>query len=782
MQPCGTLQMRTRSKRNTRQAAPEVTSRPAVRVAEICMLAGIYGALLAPLIYTRSTIYPFTYPKVLFFQAAVDLTFPVWLALALRDRRYRPRPSGLLWSMLAWALAMTLATCFGDNPWRSLFSYPERMTGLWSQLHVLAWFVMATGTMKTTERRRRLVTVQLAAMFVAACAAIGQSADPTFIGAGEVGAGERLFGLLGNPIYLGGYETFTIPFAILLLRDVHGGRRGLLLLPVLAGLGALVLAGSRGPMLGLAAGLVVTVVVLGIAGRHRRLVVAATTGLLAVAATYGMFGALVANRPSMEPFWVQHENLRHFFCFSEPARLSLWRAAWDGFLRRPLLGWGPGGYESAFDVVYRGSFHILDCQDKAHNVPLGALCETGALGAAAYLAMWASFVVAVVRAARHSALTWPQSAALLGAGAGYFVHSLFAPDELATDLAVAVTFAVAAISTPAAEQSGRDAVPDPLSPVRIAQISLVSASALAVLLVGSLLPFISSCLAKSAMDGASRDSSAKIIAWLEEAQRLPTPYLDDQLAAVIGIAEDSVQPSKVRTWPQQKVISLALKLTEDYLRANPSHARYRTELANALATLARGTGRTDIERQAESLYLQSIAESPSRQTYRFAYAKFLTRSGRLGEAEEQLRRALVADPGMGEAIWSLGRFLWNDLKQADEGSRLMADSADVAAGKRFVPRSPLEWLQLAQALARQQRTDKLRAMVDSLQQSLPSDQLGTKACVEIAKAMEDVGLFRERDQVLQLGIKRSVLLAATVGDVLAGSARLRDGGRSAATR
>ena len=64
--------MRTKSKMSPRQAAPGVTRGPALRVAELCVLAGIYGALLAPLVYTQSTIYPFVYPKALLFQAVVE--------------------------------------------------------------------------------------------------------------------------------------------------------------------------------------------------------------------------------------------------------------------------------------------------------------------------------------------------------------------------------------------------------------------------------------------------------------------------------------------------------------------------------------------------------------------------------------------------------------------------------------------------------------------------------------------------------------------------------------
>jgi tetratricopeptide (TPR) repeat protein len=437
-----------------------------------------------------------------------------------------------------------------------------------------------------------------------------------------------------------------------------------------------------------------------------------------------------------------------------------------------------GGYEAAFDSVFRPAFHPLDYQDRAHNVLLGVICETGAIGAMAYLAMWVSFAVAAVRAARTGALTCLQGAALLGAGAGYFVHSLFAPEGIATDLMVAVTFAVAAVSGTAEPSEPAEAF-TPMGPKQRILLGIASASALAVLWFGSLSPFLSSYFAKRAMSAASSSNGDQLIAWLDDAQRFPSPYVDDKLATAIGIAEEAVRSDSVRTSTQKEtLIRLALKMTSEYLHAYPSHARYRTHLADSLVTIGRGSGRRELEQQAESLYLQSIAESPNRQVYRFAYAKFLTKSGRQDEAEEQYRRALAAAPAMGKAIWSLGRFLWSVRGQVEEGSRMMTKSIEVAQYDRFWPESPLEWLQLAEALAKQHRTDLLRGLLTSLR-GLPTDPLSAKACVEIAKVMEDFGLLAERDQLLQLGINRNASLATTVGEVLAGRARLRGGDKLA---
>jgi len=755
----------------------------AARLAEWVVLAGIYGALLMPLVYTRATMFPFVYPKALFFQAVVDIAFPAWVALAFRDPRYRPRPSWLLGSMIAWIAAMTLATCFGENPRRSLFSYPERMTGLLSQLHVVAWFLMASGTLKTVKRWRRLLEVHLAVAFASACVVTVQLLHPTFIGASQVGQGDRLAGFLGNPIYLAAYEAFSIPFAVVLFRGARTGRRALYLLAALAAVWAMLLAGSRGPMLGLAVGIVSTVLVLGLAGQYKGLATATAVGAVVVAATYGLALAFLVGRPSMQPFWAAHRNLRHLFDFAvEPVRLGLWKAAWAGFASRPLLGWGPGGYELALDAVFRPSFHTLGIQDKAHSILLGVLCENGAIGAISYLGVWASFFVAAMRSVRNGSLTPLQGAALMGAGAGYFVQGLFAPDSTATDLTVAVAFVAVASAHATAEPHNTDRDLRVLSRLGwYTRLGLVSAVALSLLLFGSVLPFVASRYAKQAVDRTPENDSAAIIASLDRAHRFPSPYLDDRFTAITGITQGLAQANLLETWPQRAAqIGLTMAVADEYLHDNPTHARFRSHLADTLVAVGRVTDQAAMDGRAESLYRQSIAESPTRQINRFAYARFLTRLGRIPEAEDQYRKALASDPSIGESRWLLGQFLWRYLKQPDEGTRLMADAIEGDAINRYLASSPLEWVQLAQALGRQHRNDKLRALVAPLR-ALPNGPGPASACLEIAKLLEDAGLVAERDQVLRLGIARNPSLASTVAPALGGMARLRDGGSQSST-
>ncbi|MFQ6028385.1 MAG: O-antigen ligase family protein, partial [Dehalococcoidia bacterium] len=107
-------------------------------------------------------------------------------------------------------------------------------------------------------------------------------------------------------------------------------------------------------------------------------------------------------------------------------RLPAIQAGFNGFLERPLLGWGPENFGAAFDrhadpdIFQQGSF----TQDRAHNVIFEELVTKGILGFGAFLALWGVLVWAVVRSrrpVREEVLRY----AVLGALVGYLTQSMF---------------------------------------------------------------------------------------------------------------------------------------------------------------------------------------------------------------------------------------------------------------------------------------------------------------------------------------------------------------------
>ncbi|HEX5760920.1 MAG TPA: O-antigen ligase family protein, partial [Thermoanaerobaculia bacterium] len=89
---------------------------------------------------------------------------------------------------------------------------------------------------------------------------------------------------------------------------------------------------------------------------------------------------------------------------SASARAVYWRAGWEGFLARPLLGWGPGATPwtaARFLEPLPGVNPPGEAVGELHSLPVQLLYEIGALGAlaaAALVALFAARRVAALRA------------------------------------------------------------------------------------------------------------------------------------------------------------------------------------------------------------------------------------------------------------------------------------------------------------------------------------------------------------------------------------------------
>lgn len=63
------------------------------------------------------------------------------------------------------------------------------------------------------------------------------------------------------------------------------------------------------------------------------------------------------------------------------ARVPFWEVAWQGFLERPLFGWGPGSFPGYYRNHLSDSAKLHDIPSHAHNLLLHVLFERGLVGA-----------------------------------------------------------------------------------------------------------------------------------------------------------------------------------------------------------------------------------------------------------------------------------------------------------------------------------------------------------------------------------------------------------------
>ncbi len=210
-----------------------------------------YLALLMPLVTLPGVIYPHVFGKSLYLYSVLILTLPAY-AILLLDTRYRPPVTPILQGLVILFAVTLLATLFAHDPALSFWSYPARMTGLWSLLHFGLFFLLLS-VFRDPGEWRRLVLFSISISLVVAIITLAEKFDsPLDTGAWD----ERSGSLLGNPAFLSAYLLFNLFFALWRLDEARRwtGRAVFVLILTLQ-LGALAQAATRGALVALILGL-----------------------------------------------------------------------------------------------------------------------------------------------------------------------------------------------------------------------------------------------------------------------------------------------------------------------------------------------------------------------------------------------------------------------------------------------------------------------------------------------------------------------------------------------
>jgi O-antigen ligase len=77
-------------------------------------------------------------------------------------------------------------------------------------------------------------------------------------------------------------------------------------------------------------------------------------------------------------------------------RFWVWGSAWQGFLERPVLGWGLENFTTVYDRFFNPNFFVPGQNgetwfDRAHSVFFDYLTETGIVGLISYLGIFVVF-------------------------------------------------------------------------------------------------------------------------------------------------------------------------------------------------------------------------------------------------------------------------------------------------------------------------------------------------------------------------------------------------------
>ena len=402
-------------------------------------MTGLWAVLLVPFFVANLMYFPFITGKNFAFRIIVEIIFALWVYLAFVDAKYRPKFSWISISVGIFVFIMLIADIFAVNPLKALWSNYERMDGWITLIHLLMYMIVFGSVMKTEQNWKWFFRSSL----IASTVMIGYVLKEWLMD-GSL----RVSVQLGNPIYVAVYYLFNFFFALILLnkdvieksvdtpKPVKSIFTNWLTYVYLAS--AFISAfgiwrtSTRGVILGLLGGLVVTSIAIAIFEKKNKLIKnSAIGGLVVIAVLVGGFFAIkntqfVKNNVTLERLAeISWTNVAG----QGQARQYVWPMALKGAMEKPILGWGQDGFNYVFNKYYDPRMYNQEQWfDRAHNTPLDVLVAGGALGLIAYLFIFISALVVLWK--RRNNLGTTDAALLLGLLAAYFAQNLFVFDNL----------------------------------------------------------------------------------------------------------------------------------------------------------------------------------------------------------------------------------------------------------------------------------------------------------------------------------------------------------------
>ena len=345
---------------------------------------GTYLILFTPLIIWRTSFFPFVTPKTIYFRILVEIIFAAYLFLAMSFSQYRPRINILAISIFLFIGVLVLTSYLGINFERSFWSTYERMTGLFTMFHLLAFFIILTSVFQKREDWEKILATSIIVGVLLSLYVLLTSQQLSTRGGGTI----------GNTSFMATYLLFDIFFAIILFLVKRGDWRIFSGISLAILLPTLLTSSARGAIISFSGGLVLLFLGYLIFSEKKIL---KRTGIVLIFFLI-ILGIILA---IYQPLFVKNK-IKAISRDMEP-RFIVWKKAWKGFLERPIFGWGPENFNVVFLKFFNPCMFLGECGgeiwfDRVHNVILDTLITTGIVGILSYLLIFAIAIFCLLKA------------------------------------------------------------------------------------------------------------------------------------------------------------------------------------------------------------------------------------------------------------------------------------------------------------------------------------------------------------------------------------------------
>ncbi|OIO47460.1 MAG: hypothetical protein AUJ33_01640 [Parcubacteria group bacterium CG1_02_40_25] len=400
----------------------------------------VFLIFLTPLLVVPKSYFPFIFWRTIIFRILVEIIVVVYIILVLEQRKYLPKRSCLILSVVIFWGMLVLTTFTSLNVYHSFWSNQERMEGLFTMTHFVALFLVATGVFRKKEDWYWFFKVSFCVSLIASVYGFLQKIHISWSWV-VLGGQDRLSSTIGNPAYFAAYLIPHIFLGVILSRRSQvRSSRIFYLGGVIFELALLYWTATRGALLGLIVAIIFLFLFLFFQRTKR---VFKFIGL-AFLILFIAFSFLIYHfrdsrilQKSTAIYRLTHISLSGAYDTSTQTRVVVWRMAFNAWQKKPILGWGPENFHAAFNDQLDFKLFNMPGEtwyDRAHNKIFDVAVTSGLVGLLSYLAIFVCVVFLLLRHWwRDKRRSWTEPI-LLAFFLAYFFQNLFVFDTLATYL------------------------------------------------------------------------------------------------------------------------------------------------------------------------------------------------------------------------------------------------------------------------------------------------------------------------------------------------------------
>ena len=357
------------------------------KILKIVLLAGLALVMLIPIYVDSDFFFPYIFSKALAFRLSIEVLFLVWLFKLVLQKGSSIKINWLTVIFGVYLVIMFVASLLGGNFYFSFWSYIERSEGLLLWLHLFALVVLLTNVPETKKDWHWLMEAFFFGAQVVAVLAFLQYIGVDFVN--KSGGDDRVASTIGNAAFFAGYLILALFTGLYLSLQRRLAFKYYYWLAGLLDIFIILQTGTRGAFLALLASLAVFLFYNFFRLRSARVKIS----LAALAIVLFGLGLFVYTNKSQP--WVQ-QNLALMrvtsISLSEKTaqdRFRTWNSAWQGFLERPLLGYGQENFYVVFNKYFNPDIYAHANSrlwfDRAHNIFIDHLITGGLIGLVLYI-------------------------------------------------------------------------------------------------------------------------------------------------------------------------------------------------------------------------------------------------------------------------------------------------------------------------------------------------------------------------------------------------------------